>query len=151
MKELSLSGNNLQNLGFILRFLRTDTLRINKNRIQILKEEDFSTRNNILHLYLQKNRIQKIETTTFKPISIQLQTLDLSYNLITSVNGSIRYLSSLRLLILDYNLLQVKSIYNNVYIDLNKSIKLSNINAYLVFIYFWENIILFTLLINKFT
>ena len=101
-----MTGNKLTNLGVLLRFTLVHSLQVAENEIQYLTENDFAFSNAIIKLELQKNEIRRIDTDAFKKLK-RLQSLDLSSNLITSLNGSVKYLNQLRRLNLENNSIQV--------------------------------------------
>ena len=109
---LCLNGNKLTNLNKIwtskvYKFAKFTKIKAVKNKIQYLSEKDFIQFNLTEHMELQVNQIRWIDTDTFKPMRMRLRYLDLSSNLITSLNGSVRYMSHLRTLRLQENLIQV--------------------------------------------
>lgn len=107
MKKLFLNGNKLLNLNDCLRCLEHNKLEVIGNQIQFLTETDFMSVSIAWILVLRENQIRWIDTNTFKSFTASLQLLDLSFNNITSVNGSVKYLSKLSKLYLSHNSIQV--------------------------------------------
>lgn len=105
-----MKGNFLKNFNFLLRYLRIITLSVEMNQIQYLTDEDFKFTTGIANLYILKNKIKRIDTESFKTIRNYLQHLDLSSNLITSLNGSMRYLTKLTTLKLGHNTIEVRNV-----------------------------------------
>ena len=101
-------GNQLQKLGTSLSNSKIYYLYISGNKLQFLAAENFNLVSEIHQLYLQENEIRRIEADTFKSVGKYLQILDLSFNKISSINGSVRFLSHLNELKLPYNRIKVK-------------------------------------------
>lgn len=89
------------------------------NKIQYLAVEDFQFTTGIVNLHVMENKIEWIDTNTFKPFRDCLEYLDLSSNLITSLNKSMGYLTKLRKLKLGHNSIQVKTVSNMFYFKTN--------------------------------
>lgn len=81
------------------------------NQIEYLTDEDFKFTRGIRIIILQKNKIKRIDANTFKPLRPYLDTLDLSSNLIKSLNRSMRYLVQLRTLYIGHNYIEVRNFY----------------------------------------
>lgn len=107
MKRLYLSENKLQTLNTTLQLTQMEEVQIARNQLQYLTNQDLRGVHNTYNLEFQQNQISRIDTGTFAPITNDLHYLDLSYNLITSLNRSVRMLSQLKLLNLTHNLIQV--------------------------------------------
>lgn len=106
VEQLMLDGNLLQSLNICLSFNHISRMTVTGNKIQYLLAEDFVHKTDDLEL--QDNEIRRINRNTFEYIRFSLKYLDLGYNHITSINGSIRDLPRLEELCLDYNSIQVK-------------------------------------------
>lgn len=109
VETFDLTGNKLKSISKILKYKDILTVKIAKNQIQYLTNEDFRFVHKTEHLELQENQIRRIDKGTFKPIRASLSYLDLSSNSISSLNGSVRYLSQIRKLFVTNNLIQVTS------------------------------------------
>lgn len=109
IRHLRLSGNEIQAL-YPLGYARVLKLDVSRNKIQYLYDGDFSRIQDTNSVELQGNQIKWINSETFSPIQSSLKYLDLSFNRITSINGSIRNLSELVFLNLAYNSIQVITI-----------------------------------------
>lgn len=110
IRTLNLNGNELLSLNDCLRCSQLKRLEIIGNSIQYLTEKDFLSVLVTGELLLRENQIHKIDTCTFKHLNTSLQELDLSFNEITSINGSVKHLSSLRILNLSHNSIQVMTL-----------------------------------------
>ena len=108
ISTLELEGNQLQNLHTYLRNSQIYYLDVSKNNLEFLTEENFNFVYGLTYLKLQENEIRRMERDAFKFIRKDLFSLDISYNKISSINGSLKYLSKLERLYLSYNFLQVK-------------------------------------------
>lgn len=108
---MKLNGNELLNFNECLRCSQLNKLEMTGNPMLFLTETDFISVYKTEDLLLRKNQIRQIDTDTFKPLNTTLKELDLSSNKITSINGSLKYLSNLRMLNLSYNSIQVTSIF----------------------------------------
>ena len=84
-------------------------LKVDGNQIQNLTDTDFLWTRAIEILDLHGNEIRRIDTETFKSIRESLYSLDLSFNLLSSVNKSVRYLYELRRMKLSHNRIEVKT------------------------------------------
>lgn len=107
MNTLNLIGNNLRSSELFLRYHKFVKVKLARNRIQYLSKDYFTEMNITENMELQENQIRRIDTSTFETLRNKLETLDLSSNRISSLNGSVRYLSALTLLNLTNNLIQV--------------------------------------------
>ena len=134
-----MTGNKLRNLDLLLKNLMLPTLQIDRNQIQYLTDKDFLTTKDVFILELQENEIARIDTNTFNSFRDQLLSLDLSSNLLTSLNGSIRYLFKLEVLKLERNSLQVRQFSLNMHIKKNPPVLslsvhvISNLNMKILF------------------
>lgn len=108
MKRLYLNENKLQSLGKTLQHTQIVEVSVARNQIKHLSKEDFHDVHQTANLELQGNRIEIIERPTFWNIRNDLNYLDLSSNYISSLNGSVKSLSRLKLLNLTDNLIQVR-------------------------------------------
>lgn len=108
---LKLNGNELSYLNDCLKCLRLTELELIGNQIQFLTENDFISVSMIGKLLLRENQIRRIDAGTFKPFNTSLWELDLSFNEITSINGSVKYLSNLSILNISHNSLQVNHLF----------------------------------------
>ena len=115
-------------LGSLLRNLVVPTLQINKNQLHYLSTKDFGRTGVVKNLELQENEIKGIDADIFSIYRTTLKSLDLSSNLLTSLNGSVRYLSKLEVLKLKNNSLQVRKFF--------KCICIQNISAVVLLINF---------------
>ena len=114
VKRLYLNGNRLKALDTVLQNTQMEEVQIAGNQIEYLAEGDFHDVHSTNNLEFQENKIQRIDTKTFEPLRNHLHYLDLSYNFITTLNGSLRYISQLKLLNLTHNLIQVRFLFFNV-------------------------------------
>lgn len=112
------------NLCDCLRCLKLKKLEIIGNQIQLLTDKDFMSVFGTQKLLLRGNQIRRIDTDTFKPFNTSLLELDLSSNKITSINGSVKYLSNLRMLNLSYNSIEV------IFIEIDFFFKLRGSSPY---------------------
>lgn len=122
IRILNLNGNELLSLNDCLRCSQLKRLEIIGNSIQYLTEKDFLSVLVTGELLLRENQIHKIDTCTFRHLNTSLQELDLSSNEITSINGSVKYLSSLRILNLSYNSIQVMTLFASSSFSLSLSV-----------------------------
>lgn len=83
-------------------------MNVAKNQIEYLTASDFLLYNGTGDLEYRKNQIQRIDNDAFRHAKRYLVYLKLSVNKITSINGSVMYLSQLRWLDLSHNSIQVK-------------------------------------------
>lgn len=107
MDTLNLIGNKFTRPNKYLRRIQFVKVKIARNQIQDLTNEDFQKTHTTENIDLQENQIRRIDTDTFKTLRKKLNKLDLSSNLIFSLNGSVRYLSQLRMLNLTNNMIEV--------------------------------------------
>lgn len=84
-------------------------MNVAKNQIEYLTESDFLLYNGTGDLEYRKNQIRRIDNGAFRHARRYLVYLKLSVNKITSINGSVMYLSQLRWLDLSHNSIQVKN------------------------------------------
>lgn len=108
IKRIYLTSNHLKDLDKTLQFTQLTEVSVAKNELQQLKAEDFIGVNELNVLKVQENRIQWIDRLAFDTIRNDLNNLDLSDNLLTSLNGSVRFLSQLKCLNLTSNLITVR-------------------------------------------
>ena len=101
-------GNQLQNLSKSLSSSYIRYLDVSKNKLQFLAEENFNLVSGLSFINAEENDIRRIEADTFKFMRRDLTLLDLRSNKITSINGSVRFLSELDTLILSCNKIEVK-------------------------------------------
>ncbi|XP_042899671.1 protein toll [Parasteatoda tepidariorum] len=106
VKRLYLTSNNLKKLGKTLRFTQLTEVSIDKNELQQLAVEDFVGVNELNVFKVQENKIARIDREAFDTIRNDLNNVDLSCNLLKSLNGSIRFLSQLKYLNLTSNLIE---------------------------------------------
>lgn len=111
LESFSLTGNKLRSLRNILKFKAVFNIFVSENQIQYLSDEDFRFVYMTEYLELRENQIRRIDTDTFKFLRTSLMFLDLTSNLLTSLNGSISYLSQLIRLNLGDNLIQVAFLF----------------------------------------
>ncbi|XP_054720894.1 toll-like receptor Tollo [Uloborus diversus] len=95
VKAVYLSENRFQNLDRTLQFSRALLAEVAFNHLQILTADDFRGSRRLLNLNLCGNAIERIDTLTFLPLKDELNHLDLSFNSIKVLNGSVRYLTHL--------------------------------------------------------
>lgn len=110
--------SNLKILTFYVlgtSMFRFEDLRLEGNELQYLTENDFRFVYKIKELYIQKNQIIRIDTHTFRKVRTSLESLDLSSNDITFINGSIRHMWELYYLNLAFNSIKVSNILSNLF------------------------------------
>lgn len=118
--SLELAGNKLHRLTNSLRYSEIRKLNISGNQLQHLTEEDFSLVLKIEELYLRENQIRQINTHTFKTIRNSIKHLDLSFNNIVFINGTVRKMHELITLNLAFNKLQVRRfLYKYFYFEIS--------------------------------
>ncbi|XP_048002655.1 leucine-rich repeat-containing protein 15-like [Leguminivora glycinivorella] len=118
---ISLSYNKLRSIpifGAYSLFPNLEELYLDNNRILSINDDrTFSLCENLERLYLTHNQIEYIAPDIFKPL-INLESIDLSYNKLTSVSDSVFHVKSLKVIRLDNNL--ISYIPPNAFSDLSQ-------------------------------
>lgn len=110
---LMASNNHLKKLPKTVKnFVALDTCYFNDNEIRTL-DNLFSHRNSLLRLYLENNKIEYLAEDEFLK-SENIDEINLSANLIPTLNKSLQYITNLRFVNMSGNLLRefsMKEIY----------------------------------------
>ncbi|XP_035227337.1 protein toll-like isoform X2 [Stegodyphus dumicola] len=106
VKRIYLSQNKLRSLGRTLQYTQISEVSVARNELEYLSVEDLRGVHGMANIEFQGNRIRWMDRFTFFTIRNDLHYLDLSNNLIKSLNGSVKYLSQLKSLNLTQNLIK---------------------------------------------
>ena len=82
------------------------TLRLNNNLISSINSDSFSNLTNLNYLYLENNKLTDIPNFLFYKHLVNLRTIDLSSNLLTTMELWPTYLPSIITINLKYNMIQ---------------------------------------------